>query len=226
LAGFTECAERGGNLNRYQSRKLTLADDKDLLLFDWGIHHFHLGREPHQRDARFAARTNDLLFARVTDDTIYILEVAPHGNWARKRLIETLHADWPETIAMYRVSALGTERGLTDSDHLELREAGCTTMVQMTDGTIYAPTGGGIATSRDSINAVLARDRSVARIKRIEKQAAVQADAWLTQIRQAGHTPTDPLRFRLVIRGSHLYAREEGSGQTFSLEATPGDAVT
>ena len=218
LSEFTECAERGGSLNRYQSRRITLADKKDLLLFDWGIHHFHLGTERLKKDPRFVARTNDLLFARVTEDTVYILGIAAHGNWARKCLIEIIHTNWPETIVMHRVSATGLERKLTDADHHALQKGGGYVMVELTDGTIYAPPGGGTTSSRDSIRAVRARDRTLAEIKQIEKQAAARVDDWLMQVRQAGHVPADPPRFRLVIQEPRFYALDEGSGMTFPLD--------
>ncbi len=227
LVGFIECAERGGNLNQYQGRELALADEKDLLLFDWGIHHFHLGTGPCRADPRFVARTDDLLFARVTDDTIYLLEVARHGNWARKRLIEILHANWPETIARYRLDdILGTERELSDSDHLDLREAGITEFVHLADGTFYAPPGGGIQSSRDSTQAVLDSDSSMIYIKLLERQAAAEADGWLAQVRCAGLTPSDQPRIRLVVQESGFYARVDGTELTFPLDTPQDDSIS
>ena len=56
---FIRKAKRGQNLSPYVSKKILDADFKDLMFYDWGTHHFHLGTRLDE--SGFVERTNELL---------------------------------------------------------------------------------------------------------------------------------------------------------------------
>ena len=54
--------------------------NRDGLLNEWGIHHFHLGTCPDSNNIRYVERTGTVIFAYVTDDIFYAVNVYEHTN--------------------------------------------------------------------------------------------------------------------------------------------------
>ncbi|WP_143424216.1 hypothetical protein [Geoanaerobacter pelophilus] len=68
--GFTpESSGKGSNVDRW--------GDKDFVLNVMGFHHFHLGVKVEE--AGHVARTDDVLFAKVTRDTLEVLAIFDHS---------------------------------------------------------------------------------------------------------------------------------------------------
>ncbi|TBR61525.1 hypothetical protein B4U84_12235 [Westiellopsis prolifica IICB1] len=135
-------AESGEDLTPHLN-KIHSPDDPDPLLNAWGIYHFHLGTLVDK--SGFMKRTGPLLFARVTDDSFYMLDVLGHGSWYQQRLIDIIHNNWRESIEMYKIR--GVDRLTiplpTDEDVAKFRKSNINIPLQVSDGTIYAPLGGG-----------------------------------------------------------------------------------
>lgn len=93
--------EKGEDIHRYLSKTITKLDFSDMMLFDWNIHHFHLGGDL-DRDG-FVTRTGHILYAMLTKDDAYFIAIKPHDNWCDIDLIETIHHNWPEIIAPYNI---------------------------------------------------------------------------------------------------------------------------
>ncbi|MBE9061625.1 hypothetical protein [cf. Phormidesmis sp. LEGE 11477] len=135
-------AKSGGDLNPYLSKQIKNLDYNDSLLNDWGIHHFHLGKL--KRGFGFADRTGSLLFARVTQDYFYVLNVFDHGSWTKIKLIEIIHKNWPESIDDFKLQGLrATQLSSSEEQISSFRKNGIGYFTQLSDGTIYAPIGGG-----------------------------------------------------------------------------------
>lgn len=81
--------EAGSDVGPNLSRKLKDVSDTDLLLADWGVHHFHLG-EIIEADG-YVNRTGPLLFARVDADDFYMIDVRAHGAWSRQEFLQIIH---------------------------------------------------------------------------------------------------------------------------------------
>jgi len=112
-------AETGGNLNAHLSRTLLDSNYNDPLLNDWGIHHFHLGIA--MESDGFVERTGALLFARITESSIYFIDVMKHGDWTRRRLLEICIANWPELTERYKLrGVLGLTTQITEEDTAKL----------------------------------------------------------------------------------------------------------
>ena len=197
---------RGDDVTGHLSTLMLEAGYHDALLNDWGVHHFHLGTAPHPTKPTFAARTGPLLFARVTDTDFHALGVFPHSAFGDSEVVEILHREWPDTVRRYRINAIDIDPVPTNAEIKMLRKAGVTFFMKTSDGTIYAPPGGGYMTSGHSTQAVRHCDMIMGRLRQAAEQVAA-AHAEIAAAFASG-APSE-LRYRLVLRGSDLYARGE-----------------
>ena len=146
--------EVGESLIPHQTRKLDDPEEGDPLLNDWDIHHLHLGTQVLPDG--YIKRTGPLLYARVTNDTLYAIQVYEHGAWSRQEMIRILHDNWPDSIRNFRFKGvLGLAAKLSDQDIGNLRNAHIQTSVQI-DDTVYAPLGGGLTCTGDSVRVIRA----------------------------------------------------------------------
>lgn len=160
-------AETGGDLNLHLSATVKNdADYDDSLLNDWGMHHLHLGDTAMTtgKSSGLMQRTSALLFAIVRTDDIYFVGLGEHGDWTRKRLIETANAHWPQLFGGRSVTGFRLAEQVTEEDHLLLRKHGIVTPSEIEGVLIFSP-GGGYSTSGRSLEVTAAAD-SVARLAR------------------------------------------------------------
>ena len=133
--------ENGKDITNYQSKQISDIRKKDLLLNDWGIHHLHLGESLRQG---WIERTNELVFALITEEGFYAINVFSHGNWTNKDLIEIIHQNWPRLIERYKYPNEMSNQELSDKEHRILREKHINTTIKLKDGTAYFSPGSGI----------------------------------------------------------------------------------
>lgn len=203
--------EGGGELMRHASTKIMEADYPDALLNDWYIHHFHLGTSLSK--SGFVKRTRNVLFARVTQDALYCIDVRPHGKgiepWAQQDLLRVVHENWPTLLERGRLhDALGVVDPPSDQAIQQVRNAGIIVPVQMPDGTVYAAIGGGYATSRDSRQAV--------RRAMLYLNTATRLEKWLREniedvrVKAAEQGKALPIRphFQLMMDAESFYAAD------------------
>ena len=74
----------GHDINPNLSRGLKRIDYNDYLLNDWGIFHFHLGREIESDG--YAERTGPVLFGFITHNAFHEINIYNHGNWSNTDL--------------------------------------------------------------------------------------------------------------------------------------------
>lgn len=134
----------GENVTRFLSKKVNSLKFGDGLLWDYGIHHLHLSKEVEE--SGFVKRSDYLLFAIVTQEDAYFVDVRLHPKrgdlgWVRQDLLEIVHSNWPELV---EAKVLRGVRGtaLTDEEKQELRRKNCNYVAQLGDYAI-APIGGG-----------------------------------------------------------------------------------
>ena len=138
----------GKDVNGFLSKRIDSATGKrsrDELLWDFGMHHLHLSRalEP---SGDFVKRSDYLLFAIITQEHAYFVDVRPHRDpqnlgWVRQELLKTVHLNWPELI---EPNVLRGVKGavVTDEQKKELRRKN-TNHVPELGGNAVAPLGGG-----------------------------------------------------------------------------------
>jgi len=156
LEEFENNVKNGTNLNRYLSDQIKQPERSDDLLNDWNIFHFHLTKR--FRDDGFARRSDYQIFAWVTDECIYMIQVYPHSSeylYCKKEMIEILENNWPELLEHSKMMGIeGLETRLNDAEYSQLREAHITTLVQTGEQKIYGLIGGGYMSDGSSGEAV------------------------------------------------------------------------
>ena len=166
----------GDNVNGFLSKNILHAtgrQSRDGLLWDYGMHHFHLSKETD--DSRFALRSDYLLFAIVAENTAYFVDVMPHRDpqglqWVRQDLLKIVHSNWPELIernVLHGVS--GT--CVTDEEKKVLRGKNANLATNL-GGVAIAPLGGGVASDGSSI---LCRDAAMRLLHEIKRHQTVFA---------------------------------------------------
>jgi hypothetical protein len=198
-------ATNGNDLLPHQSTRLNDPNFDDALLNDWDIHHLHLGTTIQPNG--FVERTGPVLFVRVTNDSLYLIDVMDHGlghqPWIKKKLLESIHKNWPESIAHRKLKGItSVEFNPTDQDIGKLRKANVNLIYQMDDGTIYMPLGGGVMTSGVSAGAVNDSNYYVHLIRNIERWVKDNLSRLIEDAAKTGVTLSDDLHFRLAHLGN------------------------
>lgn len=149
--------ENGSDLKKYQSRNLKKLDYDDDMLSHWGIQHFHLGQIIE--DDGYVKRSGDLLFIHFAETNAHILGFFNHGAWVDLEIIEILHENWPQELAVFRSESNTTH--LTESDYKALRKKNANANVTVQDGTEYLNPGMGVTANGAPFCAVLNSDKMI-----------------------------------------------------------------
>jgi hypothetical protein len=215
LTRLLKKATTGADLRPHQSTKLLQADYDDALLNDWRIHHFHLGTDPHDKLSGFVKRTGPVLYAYVTSNEFFAIDVLDHSSFARQRLLEIIHRNWPNLIAHYSIRGSGLEFVPTDADIKTLR-SGHVQGMTLIDGVIYAPPGGGYATDGTSMEVVLQHQNAQRTLRRLNDYILKNIQGLVEQARSEGSSMTPPYDFKLHgIDSERIYVIEANSAVVF-----------
>lgn len=216
LGRVKEIISKGENLLPNLSTRITDIDYKDALLNDWGIHHIHLGTDIEQ--SGFINRTDDVLFARFDKDTAYFINVEGHKSWSNQKFIKILHDNWPDSISRFHLKGVHSLQHQFDDDQIALlRKAGVQTGVQIEEGIVYAPIGGGYATSGDSIESLRSSGYYADLVRSLEEHVIANVDEFVQHLRSKDIKFGSPLRFRLCFDDSTFYAEEKGTRERWHL---------
>jgi len=204
--------ERGEDLTLHLSRRIEKVMSEDPLLYDWDIHHFHLGEVTAQNPR---GRSGNILFARVTLDTAYFISVLPHDNWSNLKLFQIVQENWPESLR----PLVGIKPGeaVTDDDVATARRKGFQYLPQSPNGVVYMPPGGGYTASGLSADVLSTSDRVFDRLQHLQRAAEGDAVSIARQLQEQGYEPENPMRLCLAVKDNVLYAQERRSAATFRL---------
>ena len=102
----------GGEVTPYLSKRVKDATKSDPLLWDYGMHHFHL--RGGVEESGFMKRSDYLLFAIVADDAVFFVDIRKHRDpknlqWVRQDLLRIVHSNWPDVTKPYVLR--GSARG-------------------------------------------------------------------------------------------------------------------
>jgi len=175
---FIERAKAGEDLKPYMSTRILDADFPDLMFYDWGIHHFHLGKESNARG--FIERTDELLFA-ITDPNgriMYLIDViSHHGSFTSQDLLRIIEENWPSVLDPYVLKGVAPSfDGLSNGELEKLRKAGINLVLQIPRGRTLAPIGGGISTAKTSIYVRIKADGVKCVVHRLQQHLEDQAE--------------------------------------------------
>jgi hypothetical protein len=201
----------GDPLRPHQSKLAANADYNDGLLNDWGIDHFHLGTT--LRADGWIERSGPLLYALVTESDFYCIAVQAHGAWTQQQMIETIHANWPSSIAASRMQGVvDLVHVPTDADVKTLRSSQINTFLKMADGTIYGPPGLGYSLSGVSTAAALKTTRMVRDCRDLEAAVREQMEGDVGDMVRQTRVKDDDVEFHLMYdNGGRLCAVEKTS---------------
>lgn len=207
--------KNGDDLKPHQSKKLKKFDDKDGLLYDWGIYHFHLGTEMDSDG--FIKRTGPLLYAMIKDENAYFIGVFNHGAWTMQEMLKIIHDNWPSAIIQYKLEGVTQlEKNFDDNEIKHLRGANINTILEIAPSAFYMGPGGGIAGSGDSADAVLRYQNMRRQFVNIEKNLRENPDVYLNQFfKNLDFSRVDLMDFELVRKNDIYYVLEKNYG--FSL---------
>ena len=115
--------EAGQNVLPFLHERINYSDSMDGLLWDYGLHHFHLSRKPG--NPGFVKRSNWLLYARVMNEDVFFVDVRAHQDpenllWVKQDLLSILHSNWPDLMEPFRLNGF-TGAQITDQQKKELR---------------------------------------------------------------------------------------------------------
>jgi len=212
---------KGENLKPHQSYQFTNPNYNDRLLNDWGIHHLHLGKQIQKNG--FVERTGHVLFARVTHDTFYLLDVMNHSPgqqpWIKKILVEIIHNNWPDSIAENRIKGIvDTEFNPSEQEIGQLRNAGINSILKMNDGTIYAPLGGGLIGSGISLEVIEESNYHFHLVDRIERYVKDNLSGLMDDAAASSVKIGNKIHFRLIgINDDSVSIYEQYSGALFRI---------
>ena len=113
----------GGRVTQHLSKEVNDSTTKDGLLWDYGMHHFHLSKKRDR--SGFVERSDYLLFAIVTAQDAYFVDVRKHRDpddllWVRQNLLDIVHANWPQLTNLCVLRGV-TGTTLNDHEKKELR---------------------------------------------------------------------------------------------------------
>lgn len=197
----------GESLVAFMSFQIRKAGFEDPLYTEWKIAHLHMdikaSGKPYHKTAlvHFVQRTGPVLFVYFTEDYLYLLDIMEHGNWAEKALIEIVHKNWPALLGHYRIAAMSVRSPLTDSpEDIKLaRKAGLMSLLDMNDGTVYAPPGGGLTSSRHNSQVVTWADSLFLRCRAALAAVVQGADNIVDNIQVIANETPSELDLELIL---------------------------
>ena len=215
LAEIEQLILDGGDISPYLSRKIKKFNYNDLFLNDWGIHHLHLGTEIDPDG--FINRTDPLLYCRFEEDYAYFIDILPHGNWTSKKLITTMHDNWPELLSCFFDGVTETETRLSDEEIKELRRKRINYFITMNDGTTYSLLGGGSTFAETNIYDVMRTNQYLGEVNRKQQEIIADFPEIENRARERGISFGEPPWFELRFIGETFCAVESYSGYNLPL---------
>jgi hypothetical protein len=198
--------QAGEDLRPHLSTGILRIEEEDLLLNDWGIHHFHLGTGPHRSLPDFNERTGPVLFARVTQDAFYMINVLGHGSWTDTDLIEILHRNWPASIIKFKANgvvgvAWPNNQKPTAQERQRMRKAGINVFIELADGTVYNPLALGLTSAGTNVAVTMQFNAYRRAMKELSKQVLDKMPDVLKHAKEIGLPMKPP--YLLRFQGFH-----------------------
>jgi hypothetical protein len=203
--------EKGEDISPYLSTGVDRIKNKDHLLYDWNIHHLHLGEL--RENKKFSMRTKELLFVYFTDKDMYFLTVLDHDSFADKKLLSIIHRNWPDLLKKFLLPfATVVNPVLTDDALQKLRKSGVTTFTQLESGEVYMPPGMGVVTTAESAKAVQSTQKVLNALSRIELEIRKSPQKFKDEILMIKGIKVKDLNIELKIVTGEFVLFESNSG--------------
>lgn len=173
-AGYDALKEkfvRGVSVLPHMSKQIKGLKFQDKMLFDWGIHHFHLGTLVDADG--FVKQYDEIVYAIVEENDVYFINVLDHEHWSDRNLLEIVLANWSHLLASFRLDG-ELVTNFTSEQVEELRKSNVNTALTLSDGHGYIGRGMGLTSAGTSSSAALDANHMIRDLKRIEKDIKEQ----------------------------------------------------
>lgn len=202
----------GENVNGFLTKGIEYATGnrrKDKLLWDFGMHHFHLSMQ--FEETGFVVRSDYLLFAIVTDDCAYLVDIGPHRDpenyqWVIQDLLEIVNSNWSDIVDSRVLRGVEGTR-ISNGELHELRRKNVNYAPKLGDKTIM-PLGGGMMTDGSS---TLCRYYAMEVLQEIRSHQEF-FDSQPSEVRLAletnGIRASDEMQFDLVLMDDLYHSKE------------------
>ncbi|MDH6352161.1 MULTISPECIES: hypothetical protein [unclassified Brevibacillus] len=223
LAGLNQLIEtlkNGKDISPYLSKKVENISKIDGMFNDWGVLHLHLG-DRLEKTGRYIERTGPLLFLYLMPESAFLINIYQHKEWTHKSILQTVYDNWPELIESYIIpDSTGVTHALTESQHLDAREAGSLVLMELTksSGEKFAimPPGLGITSSGDPIQDVRYFDTIINKLRTLEDFFRENLQEELV-VELLGAMP-NPVKLKLINQSGNNWIFEEVSTQKIIFE--------
>jgi hypothetical protein len=189
--------ENGQDINSHLSKNIDDPFYKDSMLLDWGVHHFHLIEKP---------RVNKILFALVTKNCFYAIDIYTHRDWAKDSIVETIHRNWPEVIARYKIEGINLTNSVPEEGRLVLRSKNANVFTKVSDGTVYAPLGGGSTGSGDNIISRIRTDQQKSFLEKLQNHLDSLLPNLRSELEKHGYNGENEIEAKLIIAEDNYIA--------------------
>ena len=199
----------GQSVNGFLSTGIEFATgerSRDELLWDFGLHHFHLSRKPYSgkkiEGKGFVERSDYLLFAIITQNHAYLVDVRPHQDpqklgWVRQELRKIVYRNWPELIESHILRGVQGDM-LTDEKLKELRRKNVNHCPKLGDRAV-APLGGGTMADGSSALCKVMAMRLLHEIERHQFYFDTKPPDLLSALKDKGLDIAGEIEFELVL---------------------------
>lgn len=190
---------KGGDVTQFLSKRVNDLESKDKLLWDFGMHHFHLSRQ--LEESGFVKRSDYLLFAIIANTDAYFVDIRPHYDpeqllWVRQELLKIVNSNWPKLIKSYVLKGKSGD-ALTDKQKKELRRKNVNHAPQIGDHAI-APLGGGMMGDGSSASCRIWADKLLFEIEQHQLYFDGQPAEVRLELEAKAIKVSDLMEFKLV----------------------------
>ena len=167
VTAIENAISNGEDLFPKLSRQIFKADFKDMMMFDFGITHLHLGMTPDPHHPELIQGGRDILYAMFTPTDAYLIKIGPHGSWNDRQLLIDLDNTFPNVLNPYTISGR-PEPEYSDDDRLKLKKENVNTSFMVNDKYIMPP-GMGLNAAGTSMLATMRLCRMRKDVQRLQK---------------------------------------------------------
>lgn len=148
--------EKGESVMPYLSKQIKGLKFQDKMLFDWDIHHFHLGAVIESNG--FVKQNDEILYAIVDEKDVYFIDVLDHTHWSDKELLDKVLSNWPGLLESYRIDGQ-PEIDYSSKEVEQLRAINVNAILILSDGNGYIGRGMGITAAGTSSYATITANK-------------------------------------------------------------------
>jgi len=211
----------GSDVNPYLSKGIIRAGKHDFLLNDWEIHHLHLNDKKDKPADYFKQRSSQLLFAHITPETAYFIDIRHHNEnlvFAQRDLLRIVRDNWPDLNRKFLVQEEPMEVfPKHDEQGIHNLRKGSFLFFTQVDDHAYMP-GLGSAVSGFSMKAGMEMNAFCAQLYKIHSYISENEQKLKDRLAAKSGLDLKSVNFVLALKDWTFYVYEENSRHLLNFE--------